>query len=992
MPRLVLAVLLLLTGLRPLAAAEAERGPARSIPRVPAAPTVDGKLDEWQKLASFRLVCDNQRLLNSDDLSATVWLAWDAEHLFLAANVKDDKLLNQNAPEQIGNGDVLVWFLGVRPDQQGDVTGPNDYRLYLAPSSADAKPVCRWLTAAGKVAKEIAAADDASGLRWALVPGAKGGYQLEAAIPFKALARGPALAGDQLSSVIAIFDRDDPTRNEWEQWHTRVESSSQKAAPKRWPLLVLAETVPVAAEPAGAAAPAPAKPAPAKRVSVSLPRQKPANVFAVGTAVSSAAQLKSDLTGPGTALVKVTDYFGKTVRETTLPFAATAGKPVPLPLELGALGAGYYTLAVEAKVTDAAGGQASGTGQATLGIAPLVQRTAKEVREGGYRFGLKMSYLGQAWWRGNAEWDEREVVDATCKLGLQWTRALLQEQAHLSTLDLLKDFPMNVMFKVERFPPELYDAAKYGPMADWEKANGRGVWVLKTLPQKEPYQAWLRAEVKKLPADQNIFEVWNEAWDKMTAEDLATISGWIVDAILAERPQAIIGPNLMGRTSKYEYDAAFVRAGGLRGMKMVALHPYGGAEDRASLREYRRWLKEQTGREFDLYVTEYGSHSAPAGPSKRSEEEQARRTVRQSLCLYAEGIKAMAAHWLGQREENPTYHEDWFGFYRLNHEPKPVLLATATCARMIDGKRYVGDLWYGPGIGAMLFERDEKYTLVLYTREGELPAVVQPGVPQVTLVDMVGGERTVAVADGKLPLTVGVDVTYVVGVAPALAKEASTELRADRWPQPEQAPRNRRVAHRFAAPPALDGKLDEWAQMTQLAMVDQKVNGNDASGIAYLGWDAQHLYVALAMRDDHVMNTQPRGKLYREDSLELFVSTDPREDNAGYGPRDHQFFITPASAEGGPVVGLVEDPNAGKVTDVAGARQFIGLTPNGWVAEVALPWTFFAGFAARPGARLALELRVNDADKSHARWKIDPADGNVQFANPTVWSLLDLVE
>ena len=38
----------------------------------------------------------------------------------------------------------------------------------------------------------------------------------------------------------------------------------------------------------------------------------------------------------------------------------------------------------------------------------------------------------------------------------------------------------------------------------------------------------------------------------------------------------------------------------------------------------------------------------------------------------------------------------------------------------------------------------------------------------------------------------------------------------------------------------------------------------------------------------------------------------------------------------------------------------------------------------------AMELRVNDADTSHKRWKIDPQDGNVNFGNPTVWSLLEL--
>lgn len=725
-------------------------------------------------------------------------------------------------------------------------------------------------------------------------------------------------------------------------------------------------------------------------VAVYVERHRPCNIFWLGEDVRFEAKIKSRIAGEGKIAIEATDYFGRAVVQKDVTLSFQPNKLLPLPVELGKLGNSYYEVAIRTQVARGKGETVKGEHSFCFGVAPKIERTAKEVREGGYRFGLKMSYLGKAWWHRDAQWDEREVLDATVNLGLQWTRVLMQQTAHLATAELLTSYPMNAILKVERFPKELYDGQRYGPLAEWEKKNGKGAWTLKTLPRKDAYQKWLREELKKIPPEQNVFEIWNEAWDKMSPEDLATLCQWISEAILKERPDAVIGPNLKGSISAYEYDARVIRAGGMKGMKMVALHPYAGSENRDWLRKYRRWLREQLGRDIEIYVTEYGSHSTPEGPAKRSEREQARRVVRQSLALYAEGVRAFTPHLMGQREETRTYHEHWFGFYRLSHQPKPVLLADANCARMVDGSRYVGDLWYGPGIGAMLFERDGTHTLALWTREGAKKVELAPGVGEVTLVNMVGAEQKQLVKDGKLPLTVGVDVIYVVGLSPALAKQATKELNPDRWPRPEKPKRNTRVAHELRPPPKLDGKLEEWKQMTQLALLNPKVNGDDASGVGYVAWDEKCLYLAVAMRDNQVMNTQTRGKLYRHDSLELFISTEPREDNPGYGPHDHQFFITPTSGEGKPIVGEVVDREAGTVVDVEEALHFIGQTKQGWVAEVAIPWRALPDFSAKAGAKAALEIRVNDADTSHARWKIDPIDGSVRPHDPTAWSLLTL--
>lgn len=699
---------------------------------------------------------------------------------------------------------------------------------------------------------------------------------------------------------------------------------------------------------------------------VAIERHRPCNLFGPQEAIVLHAQLRKLPAGAGTVEAVLRDAHGVEVLHRSLPVTVAAGAATSVDLDLGTPGRGWFQLEVEATVagTTAMGG-------ASLGVADLLQRDAAAALAAGSRFGIK-------WWGGVT--DKPETLDMMAALGMQWTRI---GQGDVPTF---AGRPINAVLKVERFPKELFDSARYGDLGEWEKKFGRGAWTLKTLPRKDDYLAWLRADLMKLPPEQHVFEIWNEPWDKMSPEDFATLCQWIVPVIRSVRPDAIIGPNLLGTTGAFEYDAKVVKAGGMQGMDMVCLHPYAGSEDRAWLRGYVEWMSQQAGKPIAIYVTEYGSHSTPEGPAKRSELEQAQRVVRQSLALYAEDVKVILPHWVGQSERNPTYLEDWFGFIRRNQEPKPVLLAHATCARMIDGSRYLGDLWYGPGIDAMLFVRDGREVLALGTRGETREVDLDTGAATVVRHDMFGAETTLATQAGRLHLAVGPDVVYLTGTA--LAAQASRALRADRWPEPERPPRGSRTIHQLATAPVIDGDLREWSGATQLALQNPKVNGDDASGLASLAWDERNLYLAVSMRDNELLNVQPRAKLYRQDSIELFISTAPRDSGGGYGPHDRQLMLAPTSGEGGPIVGILTDRQAGTLVDVAGATYRFVKTAVGWNAEIAIPWSALPDAKPAAGAKFAFEMRVNDADTSHERWKIDPIDGNVQVEDPSAWSLL----
>ena len=56
------------------------------------------------------------------------------------------------------------------------------------------------------------------------------------------------------------------------------------------------------------------------------------------------------------------------------------------------------------------------------------------------------------------------------------------------------------------------------------------------------------------------------------------------------------------------------------------------------------------------------------------------------------------------------------------------------------------------------------------------------------------------------------------------------------------------------------------------------------------------------------------------------------------------------------------------------------------MTELAIPWSELSGFAPKKGSRIAMEIRVNDADTSHERWKIDAENVVVRPSDPTLWS------
>ncbi len=114
----------------------------------------------------------------------------------------------------------------------------------------------------------------------------------------------------------------------------------------------------------------------------------------------------------------------------------------------------------------------------------------------------------------------------------------------------------------------------------------------------------------------------------------------------------------------------------------------------------------------------------------------------------------------------------------------------ATCARLVDGTKFAGDLWFGPGVEAILFRGKCSTTLALYTK-GDKKTV---RVPAGRVVDLFGTPVEATAKDGELvELEVGGEPLYVTGLPADL--HGSMELRDDRWPAAEKPPRTPRTSH-----------------------------------------------------------------------------------------------------------------------------------------------------------------------------------------------------
>ncbi|MFH0793560.1 MAG: hypothetical protein V2A74_05955, partial [bacterium] len=157
------------------------------------------------------------------------------------------------------------------------------------------------------------------------------------------------------------------------------------------------------------------------------------------------------------------------------------------------------------------------------------------------------------------------------------------------------------------------------------------------------------------------------------------------------------------------------------------------------------------------------------GPSGVSEEVQARRIVRSTLAWVSAGVDKIIQLTLRDWSDDPQTI-DAMSFRGLTHasgEPKPSFYAHRTMAEKIGDKKFVGRVNPAPGVRGLLFEKDNRRVLALWTiDEAAAPKRCELYLDGSAFVvtEMDGTEREIRKEKGMgLELEVGPNPVYIEG-------------------------------------------------------------------------------------------------------------------------------------------------------------------------------------------------------------------------------------
>ncbi len=202
----------------------------------------------------------------------------------------------------------------------------------------------------------------------------------------------------------------------------------------------------------------------------------------------------------------------------------------------------------------------------------------------------------------------------------------------------------------------------------------------------------------------------------------------------------------------------------------------------------------------------------------------------------------------------------------------------------------------------------------------------------------------------------------------------------------------------LSTPPTIDGPWDEWTT-TQYPIKNVVFGAANWKGSSDLqasyrvGWDSHNLYLAVKVIDDVYVQNATGANLYKGDSIEVLLSTNPAADSSSLGltAADYQVGISP----GRPSIDQNTEAylwypqaKAGSLSNVA-----IGAVPmnDGYRVEFAIPWSVF-GISPAKGQLLGFAVSVSDNDNKSENVQqtlISSAPDRV-LTDPTSWGLLTL--
>ncbi len=190
-----------------------ESRPRARAARMTKPPSIDGKLEDWPETETILLgaaVPDTVKIPKEyggeTDCSAVVKLAWDEQHLYLAARVRDNRHHQEQTGQTIWQGDCIqLAFRDAAPRQEAGYEG-NEYELGL--TLAGNRPILfQWMPE-----RRPAESGELSVLRRGSVT------TYEAALPWALLGVTRASPGKRVSWSMTVNDNDGDAFRGWLEW------------------------------------------------------------------------------------------------------------------------------------------------------------------------------------------------------------------------------------------------------------------------------------------------------------------------------------------------------------------------------------------------------------------------------------------------------------------------------------------------------------------------------------------------------------------------------------------------------------------------------------------------------------------------------------------------------------------------------------------------------------------------------------------------------
>jgi len=180
------------------------------------------------------------------------------------------------------------------------------------------------------------------------------------------------------------------------------------------------------------------------------------------------------------------------------------------------------------------------------------------------------------------------------------------------------------------------------------------------------------------------------------------------------------------------------------------------------------------------------------------------------------------------------------------------------------------------------------------------------------------------------------------------------------------------VAVRLAAPPLIDGLLDEWGEVPvfESAHLVYQFSGwdgtDDLTALWRLAWDVSNLYISVEVADNVHVQTQTGNQIFRGDSIDVQFDTNREGDwGPGLSPDDFQITFSPGDfATLPPSAFRFQGTASGQILDAPGGHH-VNLqaqqTATGYRIEAAVPWGDL-NLTPAEGLVIGLALNANDND------------------------------